>query len=381
MKLNLPLSILHLIAITCALQAPAKQPPAGQGTTKAPAAKGTVNPKPSTGKEQPAPGKNAVKNEAGQQRDAKDKSKAATTEEALVVRRKPEAFQSEVSDEDEKAIRDIVNNVESAFNKHDAKAFAALFAENAEIVNVQGIRIRGRDIIQDIFAAYFETSPDAKLDIEIESLRPLTPSLILEQGLSRVTDMPDGNEEVADYTVIYAKEDGAWTMVYARDSASAEGAANPIRDLAWLIGDWVDESSDAIVASSYRWSENHRYIIGEYVISAPGYADNSGTLRIGWDPQLKQLRSWVFDSNGGFACGLWSQSDEGWTIKMTGVTSDGVPISATDHLKQIGEDHLSFQSLDRTIAGAAMPDGDELVIVRHPPKPETVGEKESGRVR
>ncbi len=62
-------------------------------------------------------------------------------------------------------------------------------------------------------------------------------------------------------------------------------------------------------------------------------------------------------------------------IKMSGVMRDGRTTSATNVLQRQSSDHLSFQSTDRVIGGIALPDGDELIIVRHPPKPETVGDR------
>ena len=55
-----------------------------------------------------------------------------------------------------------------------------------------------------------------------------------------------------------------------------------------------------------------------------------GSQRIGWDPSAKRLRSWVFDSEGGFGEGVWSKSGNQWIAKMTGVTSDGKTASSTN---------------------------------------------------
>jgi len=367
MKTSLPLLVLHIVAVACALQNP--KPEKGPAKPDSPKAVAAEKPKPAAKDLNPAAGS---KDKSDIQKENKEKSASKADDRNS----QSEHFQSEVSADDEKAIRKLVDEVESAFNDHDAKAFAALFAQDAEIVNIEGIRIRGQDTIEDVFGIYFEANPEAKLDIQIHSLRPLTPTLILEHGTSRVTNESDETDEVADYTVIYSKVDDRWIMVYARDSASREGAENEIQDLAFLIGDWIDESSDGFVATTYRWAENRRFILGQYSVHAPGYPETDGVLRIGWDPQAKQLRTWMFDSNGGFASGLWSQSDSGWMIKMTGVMADGTPMSATNYLKQLGDDHLSCHSVDRTIGSEKMSDGDELVIVRHPPKPETLGEQD-----
>ena len=35
------------------------------------------------------------------------------------------------------------------------------------------------------------------------------------------------------------------------------------------------------------------------------------TQRIGWDPAAKQIRSWEFDSEGGFGEGTWGETATG----------------------------------------------------------------------
>ncbi|MFO0919695.1 MAG: SgcJ/EcaC family oxidoreductase [Planctomycetaceae bacterium] len=274
---------------------------------------------------------------------------------------------------DDEAIRKVVEQFEEAFNRHDAKGVAGLFTMQAEMINAEGHEVRGREEIEQTFDALFESSPDAKVDVEIESIRALGDALVIEEGSSCLT-YDDGPREICRYTVIYTKEDDQWRMSYARDSANDESHEEHLMELAWLIGDWIDESSDAVVMSNYRWTENRQAIEGEFVIHAAGYPALDGTHRIGWDPQSRQLRSWVFDSAGGFASGLWSRTDEGWLVKLTGVLRDGRTTSATNRLQQQGCDHLVFQSVDRAIGGTALPDGEELSVVRHGPKPESLSD-------
>ena len=51
--------------------------------------------------------------------------------------------------------------------------------------------------------------------------------------------------------------------------------------------------------------------------------------RIGWDPLTKQIKSWVFDSEGGYGDALWTRKGNQWVIKSTGVLPDGRTASAT----------------------------------------------------
>lgn len=276
----------------------------------------------------------------------------------------------------EQDIRKLSERFQHAFNEHDAKRLAELFGANAQIVNAEGQTCRGREEIEQSFADYFESNPESTVSIEIETIRPLTSTMVIEEGTTTTTAKEDGPDVLARYTVIYTKDGEEWTACYARDTTSDETADENIRQLNWLIGDWMDESSDAIVMTNYRWADNRRAIEGEFHLHSPGYPTMDGTMRIAWDPQARQLRSWIFDSEGGFASGLWSETEDGWMIKITGVMRDGRTTSATNTLRRQSGDHMIYLSTDRTLGGIAMPDGEELTVVRVAPAPEEVSSKE-----
>ncbi len=94
-----------------------------------------------------------------------------------------------------------------------------------------------------------------------------------------------------------------------------------------------------------------------------------GEQRIGWDPLTKQIKSWVFDSEGGNAEGLWTTVENGWEIKMTGVRADGAAASSTNTYVLDGPDRFVWSSVDRLIGGEQEPDL-SVIIVRKPPQPD-----------
>ena len=57
----------------------------------------------------------------------------------------------------DEAIQDLVRTLEAAWNRHDARAFAAAFAEDAEFTNVFGMVQRGRAGIEAAHAPIFKT--------------------------------------------------------------------------------------------------------------------------------------------------------------------------------------------------------------------------------
>jgi uncharacterized protein (TIGR02246 family) len=57
---------------------------------------------------------------------------------------------------DEAAVRELVTAFEKASNKHDANAFAAVFAADADFTNVRGMAGHGRKAIEDFHRPLFE---------------------------------------------------------------------------------------------------------------------------------------------------------------------------------------------------------------------------------
>ncbi|MCG8585367.1 MAG: DUF4440 domain-containing protein, partial [Pirellulales bacterium] len=83
-----------------------------------------------------------------------------------------------------------------------------------------------------------------------------------------------------------------------------------------------------------------------------------------WDPAKKQIRSWVFDSDGGFAEGVWSKKDKRWAIQTKATLPDGKTASSTTILEPIDENAFSWQKVGRVIDGEILPNLEAVTIVR-----------------
>ena len=70
-----------------------------------------------------------------------------------------------------------------------------------------------------------------------------------------------------------------------------------------MLGEWVNESDDAIVLTICKWSKDGNFLLREFDIKIEDKVALSGTQQIAWDPQQKQFRLWVFDTGGGFGDG------------------------------------------------------------------------------
>lgn len=116
---------------------------------------------------------------------------------------------------DEAAIRKIVQQVEDGWNANDGKAFAAPFAPDADYVVVNGMKIKGREAIEQghtmIFTTIYKGSHNAGKVKGLRFLRPDVAVVHVEWNLEFHTG--DKTEKGgAMNTMVVTKEGGKWSI-------------------------------------------------------------------------------------------------------------------------------------------------------------------------
>lgn len=270
--------------------------------------------------------------------------------------------------DDERAIRASAEQFVKAFNAGDAKAAAAQFLEQAEYLNSDGESFEGREAIQKDLEEFFKEHPKAKIEIVIESIRFVGPRVAIEEGVSAVTREPDEAPVRQTYVAVDILEDGDWQLASVRETPDDDPATphDHLEALAWLVGDWMDESDNGIAKTTCRWSEDGNYLLQDFQLEIAGRNVVSGQQRIGWDPLTERVRSWVFDSQGGYSEGIWISDEGRWIVKAHGVRPDGTVATATNTFTPIGQDSFLFESTSRTAGDEVEPDV-RVVAVRRPP--------------
>jgi uncharacterized protein (TIGR02246 family) len=275
---------------------------------------------------------------------------------------------------DEGAIRRLARDYEAACNAKDAKAVGELFAPESEVVQDNGYVVHGRDAIAAAFAQLFADNPKAKTKVEIESIRFVAPEVAIEDGITKTTPAPGEPPALNRYCVTHVKIDGHWLMASARD-LDPEGRAIPVAErlkpLEFLIGDWIDESSGSVVASSYRWADGHKFIDQKFSVRVNDSKVLHGTQRIGWDGQAKAIKSWIFEDDGGHAEGTWAWDGKRWIVKVSGVGADGSTESATQAFTPVTNNSFDYESIHRIIDGVPAPNL-FAHVVRRPPQAKAV---------
>ena len=272
-------------------------------------------------------------------------------------------------------IHSLLKAVTTAYNHDDAKGLAAVFTDDAVLFGPDGDEVRGRDAIGRHYGEAFDSGPTCKIVEEVESLHFLSPDAASVIGHFHLDDEKGTALFSGRYSLIAVRRQNEWKLAELRDLATARGdiadKRGPLRELEWLVGDWVDNEEDGKVTSTVRWEEGKKFLVRKYSIQAAGEPGRSGTQWIGWDPQAKQIRSWVFDSDGDFGQGRWTRSDNAWIIKASGITGDGLTTSSTQVIEPINKDSLKLRSTDRIVGSEFLPDIEEVVMVRQPPPPNS----------
>jgi uncharacterized protein (TIGR02246 family) len=268
--------------------------------------------------------------------------------------------------EDEAAIRKTVDAYVAAFNRGDADALAACWCEDGEFISPAGDVIRGRQALREAFEAFLKDNSEAKLEVAIASVRIEGPNAAVEEGDSRVT-IPNEPVTETSYVAQYVKQDGKWLLKSLREVDKAPSHYEQLKELEWLIGEWVDTSEGSTVQTTCRWTKNRNFISRSFAVSIGDQIDFEGTQVIGWDPAEEVIRSWLFDSDGGFGAGVWSQKGDRWTIHALRVLPDGRKASSINVLTRADEDSFTWESTGREVDGEILPNVGPVTVIRKAP--------------
>ncbi len=264
------------------------------------------------------------------------------------------------------AIRKMVKSYVAAFDAKDAKALAAHWSpDGVYISRLDGSAISGRNALEQEFAAQFEEGKNTKLEVTTESIDFISPNVALEQGTATVIT-PDAKPSLSSYSVVHVKRDGKWLIDRVSEEEVAEPASHfqQLEDLEWMIGEWIDQEGGNVIKTECKWTRNRNFITRTFTATVGDRIDLTGIQFVGWDAARKQIRSWVFDSEGGWAEGVWTKSGERWLVQSTATMPDGRRGSSTSILKPTDDGSFSWQKVNRVVDGEILPNIDEVVIVR-----------------
>jgi uncharacterized protein (TIGR02246 family) len=274
--------------------------------------------------------------------------------------------------EAEAAVHHSAKSFAEAYNRHDAKAISAGFTSTGELVTEEGTLLRGREAIEQHYAAVFAATPQAQIAIHIDSIRTIAAGTAIEEGLVESAEGPDRIPTKSHYMAVHVRQGDEWLVARARDFP-VEGGKHPLhqrlKDLDFLTGEWLGEGEGVTTHTACRWIDGGNWLVQEFSIRFTGREAVTGSTRIGWDPQSHEIRSWTFDSDGGFSEARWTGAGHEWMLKSHGVTHLGRSSTATLFLKRIDATTLSWESRDRVEGGSVTPGIGPILVKRRPPAP------------
>ncbi len=279
------------------------------------------------------------------------------------------SIQADQADE-EAAIRKMVESYVAAFNNRDAKAVAAHWLPDAVYTDPDSRKqFVGREAIAKHFVEEFKDIKSAKLTVAVESIRFISTHVALEQGQASVLE-PGKDPSKSRYSAIHVKRDGKWLLDRVNDEDDTPPPSNydKLKELEWMIGDWVDNDDDdeTTVEFAGKWAKNQNFLVRTYAVTIRDRLNLSGVQMIGWDPAAKQIRSWAFDSNGGFSEGFWVKKGNSWNITTKETLPDGQKASGVNIITFIDNNNFTWQTIDRQAGGQLLPNISEVPVTRKP---------------
>jgi uncharacterized protein (TIGR02246 family) len=271
----------------------------------------------------------------------------------------------------EAEIRKANADYAAAMAAAELDAIMAFWAADADYIDEAGKQTQGSDKIAELFRKALPDMKGSKVSIRVHSLRFLRPEICLEDGTVDRT-AATGVKESNRFAIVWTKTGDKWLISSVRDLPTEATdlpsvAAAYLNDLGWLVGEWVDDGAKADVNLKVTWGTNKAFLLMDYVVKRDEGDPLEVSVRVGWDSRLGRVRSWVFDSQGGFGEGFWRKDGKRWVVGASGVLPDGGTGGATNIYEFVDENSFVWRATERDVDGQPLADA-EVKLVRKPVK-------------
>lgn len=258
--------------------------------------------------------------------------------------------------DEERAIRRQAKEYLAAIESGDGEKIASFWTADGDYIDEAGHAARGSGLAREARQRPATQGAARQLAATVESIRFITPTVAIEDGALSVSSDMAGAAVVRRYTAVWAKQNGKWLLDGVRElGARSDSAQNRLNELSWMLGEWISDDGKTIRLSC-EWSPDKHFLLREVEVSSPDGAPLRVTQRIGWDAHEKQLKSWNFDSEGGFSDGLWFHQDGRWIVESASVLPDGRLATGANVYALEGDDAFVWESKHSEIDGEPQPD-------------------------
>jgi uncharacterized protein (TIGR02246 family) len=266
---------------------------------------------------------------------------------------------------DRQAIDNLIKANIQAFNNRDASAIAANWTADGEYIRNDGDPVRGRAEIQKGYAEFFKTlKGKPTLEVQMDNLRFPSADTAVSEVTLRLKNEPGEVIGSNWRNTLLVREGGQWKMAMVQEWDRDTGMDDSLKDLEWLIGTWHMNTKDREVTTTYEWDDNKAFIRGKYSIREGAKVTESGKQIFGRDNAEGGIRSWVFQSDGGFGDGAWTREGKKWTVDFDGETGDGKRLHATVIYVRVDPNTFTWQSVQQTIDGQPIADTQPIRVTK-----------------
>jgi uncharacterized protein (TIGR02246 family) len=259
------------------------------------------------------------------------------------------------------AINQRINMFTDSYNKADLEGLMSIWTDDAEFIADTGKAYRGKEAIGVLLKRSLANNKGSKQSIRVLSVRFIKSDLALETGEVTLID-PTGAADTGKYEALWLKIGDKWYLNRIRDivengeESDVPEALTQLKPLAWLVGEWSDKDGRGDVSLVCKWGHEMTYLLLEFQVKRGDGKLLTVSQRIGFDAADGTLRSWVFDSAGGFGGGEWTREGNRWVIESGGTYPDGRGTSSIDTWKYVNDDEFTWSSVNREVDEVPLPD-------------------------
>ena len=271
-------------------------------------------------------------------------------------------------DADEAAVRETLAEYVDVLNPKTAEKVAGFWTEKGTHTDREtGERTEGRDAIQADMTEVLKEGSNFKLSATIDQIRLITADVASVEGETTVV-LSDAEPIVSKYTAILVHQGDKWLLDTVEEMPLPQPAspADALKELEWLVGEWVDDSGDVKVATTFRWTANQAFLLRSFEVETKDGISMAGTQVIGWDPRGQQIRSWSFNSDGSFGESTWARNGDSWLSKSAQTLASGEVASGTYVMERLDDDSFTIQLVGYDVGGEPQPTGPAVKVIRAP---------------
>jgi len=277
---------------------------------------------------------------------------------------------------DDAPLRDALEAATSAYveatNGRRFEALADQWTEGAELAEGGGL-IVGREAIVASLRGWLEANPEARLAIRLTGVKALGKSAARVRGVMSFTRKPGVKPIETRFESLRVLEGGAWRLA---ESTVEPSQVDALESLAWMIGTWraTDPDSGATIDASYQRVAGGHLILGGIRHRVPARDGQPATEidvveLVHPDKATGSVRSWVFDSTGARAEGVFETDGTSFNRRFVGTTADGASGDVASWVQVIvptGDSTCTMQAIERSLDGVPLPDKAPLHFKRQP---------------